>query len=84
MLPQLALGSLGVSILLHTASHPPAGEPGLFHMVEKFPKEQELKLKCFFRPRFRTYPRSLPLYTMVKPSHKAGQDPKDGDTGSTS
>ena len=56
MLPQSALGWLGTLILLHIASHPPAGEPGPFYMVTEFPKEQALKLKCFFSSSFKTYP----------------------------
>lgn len=43
------LGLLGASILFYMegATHPPAREPGLFHVVTEFPKQQELKLRYF-------------------------------------
>lgn len=81
----VSLGLTGAVILLHIASHPPAGEPGPFYMMTEFSKEQALKLKCFFSSKVQNLPKSLPhCIRWSNQVHKTGQDPKDGDTGSTS
>lgn len=81
MLPQSAMGLTGgLHSPPHVASHPPAGEPGLFHLVAELTKQQELKVKCFFRPRLKTCTRSLLLYSMIKASNKTRQHSKDEDT----